>query len=129
MTPIRVDGDFTLVRTEAGEEGFIRTSHLAVSMPAVDVLKVVERDDSIDHTLLRTMASPSRADHIWVRRPQGGVRMVRNGEIVTPQHGRAHSPFTYVRCNDGVEGYIRTKHLNLPNPKASSCCSKKRGRN
>mmetsp|Transcript_14713 Transcript_14713/g.24507 ORF Transcript_14713/g.24507 Transcript_14713/m.24507 type:complete len:446 (+) Transcript_14713:105-1442(+) len=66
---------------------------------------ILRTGDRIGTTKLRQVADASREPHVWIK----SGYCVKNGETVTAIHKDAS--FTWVRCANGEEGFVRTAYL------------------
>lgn len=112
LAAVSQTGDFTLVRTTGGVEGFLKSSHLTRAVNQGDSA-VLRRYD--DHpTTLRQQ--PSKED-CWVQ----GKPLVHNNEPVFVVHSDTNGEFTFVRAKSGAQGYVKSQYLVPAGASVISC--------
>lgn len=102
LAALNQTGDFTFVRTARGVEGFIKSSHLTRAVNEGE--KAVLRRYDEYPTCLRQQ--PCK-ENCWVP----GKPMVHNNDPVFIVHSDTNGEFTFVRAENGAQGYVKSQYL------------------
>ena len=101
---IRFQPDFCWVRAPSGDEGLIQTGYLSCA--------VVSRSDSVGGTLLRKIATTSRAGDVYTT-PRVEVKDGTRVQVLrTERSSDGSGEFEFVRVAGGAEGFLRKDYVH-----------------